>query len=77
MSPRGVELLFREFLGISPSTFVKNRRLQGVRSVLLHSERKPGLVKESAMQWGFMHMGHFSRSYRQLFYESPSETVAR
>lgn len=77
MSPRGVELLFRESLGLSPSTFIKNRRLHGVRHILLSSERKAGLVKESAMEWGFMHMGHFSRNYRQLFGESPSKTVAR
>ncbi len=77
MSPRGVELLFRESLGISPGTFIKNRRLHGVRRMLLNSDRKAGLVKESAMEWGFSHMGHFSRNYRQLFGESPSETVGR
>jgi AraC-like DNA-binding protein len=77
MSPRGVELLFRESLDISPNTFIRNQRLHGVRRVLLNSEKEAGLVKKSAMDWGFSHMGHFSRNYRQLFGETPSETVAR
>jgi AraC family ethanolamine operon transcriptional activator len=35
----------------------------------------PGVIKETAMQWGFWHMGHFSKNYRQLFGESPVETL--
>jgi AraC family ethanolamine operon transcriptional activator len=33
------------------------------------------VVKESALQWGFWHLGHFAGSYRDIFGESPSETV--
>lgn len=77
MSPRGVELLFRESLGISPGHFIRNQRLHGVRRVLLHSEKTPGLVKQSAMEWGFTHMGHFGQNYRALFGETPKSTLER
>jgi AraC family transcriptional regulator, ethanolamine operon transcriptional activator len=30
-----------------------------------------------AIEWGFLHMGHFSRNYRDLFGETPSETLMR
>ncbi|MGB6222003.1 helix-turn-helix domain-containing protein [Haloferula sp.] len=77
MSPRGVELLFRESLGISPGSFIRNQRLHGVRRVLLDSERKTGVVKEAAMKWGFTHMGHFGQNYRALFGETPKSTLER
>jgi AraC family ethanolamine operon transcriptional activator len=77
MSHRGVELLFRESLDISPNAFIRNQRLHGVRRVLLNSTPRAGVVKESAMEWGFSHMGHFSQTYRRLFDERPNETARR
>jgi len=34
-------------------------------------------VNTTALAFGFWHPGDFSRSYRQQFGESPSETLAR
>ncbi|UCD70375.1 MAG: helix-turn-helix domain-containing protein [Betaproteobacteria bacterium] len=34
-------------------------------------------VREAAAKWGFWHMGEFSRVYRRLYGESPSQTLAR
>jgi AraC-like DNA-binding protein len=77
LSRRGVELLFQDSLGIGPSAFIRHQRLHGVRRTLLVAPSAPGTVKESALQWGFWHMGHFSQEYRSLFGESPSETLVR
>ena len=77
LSRRGVELLFQDSLGIGPSAFLRHQRLHGVRRTLLTNASAPGAVKESALAWGFWHMGHFSREYRALFGESPSMTLSR
>jgi AraC family ethanolamine operon transcriptional activator len=77
MSQRGVEVLFQDSLGIGPTAFIRHQRLHGVRRELLEARQEHGLVKELALKWGFWHMGHFSRNYRQLFGESPSVTLGR
>lgn len=77
LSRRGVELLFQASLGIGPGAFIRHQRLHGVRRALRAAAPVAGVVKESALQWGFWHMGHFSREYRSLFGESPSETLVR
>ena len=77
MSRRGVEVLFQDSLGIGPSAFLRHQRLHGVRRALLATTGSHGIVKETALQWGFWHMGHFSREYRALFGEKPSMTLAR
>ena len=77
LSERGVELLFRDFLGVSPSVYLRNERLHGVRRALASADRESDLVKETAIAWGFWHLGRFAKEYRQLFGESPSETLAR
>ncbi len=77
LSRRGVEVLFQDSLRIGPSAFLRHQRLHGVRRTLLTTPPVHGVVKESALKWGFWHMGHFSREYRELFGESPSATSAR
>lgn len=75
MSPRGVEVLFRNSLGIGPSAYIRHQRLHGVRRTLLAEAPKPGVIKEVALKWGFWHMGHFSKHYRSLFGECPTQTL--
>lgn len=77
LSPRAVENLFRDFFGITPIAYLRHQRLHGVRRALLHSRPSSGAVKQAALEWGFLHHGHFARDYRQLFGESPTETLAR
>ncbi len=77
MSARGVEVLFRSSMGLGPTAYIRHQRLHGARRALFTVKPAPGVIKETALQWGFWHMGHFSREYRGLFGESPSETLAR
>jgi AraC family transcriptional regulator, ethanolamine operon transcriptional activator len=34
-------------------------------------------VTQAASQWGFWHLGYFSRDYRKMFGELPSQTFRR
>ena len=77
MSRRGVEVLFRDSLRIGPSAFLRHQRLHGVRRALMSATPSHGVVKETALSWGFWHMGHFSHEYQVLFGERPSMTLAR
>jgi AraC-like DNA-binding protein len=77
MSRRGVEVLFRDSLRIGPSAFLRHQRLHGVRRALMSTPPSHGVVKETALSWGFWHMGHFSHEYQSLFGEKPSMTLAR
>jgi AraC family ethanolamine operon transcriptional activator len=77
MSRRGVEVLFQDSLGIGPSAFLRHQRLHGVRRALLATTASHGVVKETALQWGFWHMGHFAQEYQSLFGEKPRMTLAR
>jgi AraC-like DNA-binding protein len=77
MSRRGLELMFRDLLGIGPVAYLRHQRLHRVRRALRAAEPGAGAVKTEALDWGFRHMGHFSREYRNLFGESPKETLAR
>lgn len=75
LSPRAVENLFQDFLSLSPTAYLRHQRLHGVRRALQHTAPAPGAVKHAALEWGFLHHGHFARDYRALFGESPSATL--
>ncbi|HIK46683.1 MAG TPA: helix-turn-helix domain-containing protein [Leptolyngbyaceae cyanobacterium M65_K2018_010] len=66
---------FQEIFGLSPMAYLKAVRLNGVRRALKASDPTQATVLGIANRYGFWHMGHFSRDYRQMFGESPSETL--
>jgi AraC family transcriptional regulator, ethanolamine operon transcriptional activator len=76
-SQRSLQYGFQEMLGMGPMAFVKIQRLHGIRRALLYADPKPETVAHLAHQWGFFSLGHFSRDYKQLFGESPSQTLQR
>jgi len=70
---------FQQVLDMGPATYLRRLRLNDVRRALAH--RQPGAtpknVTEIALDHGFWHTSRFSAQYRELFGESPSETVRR
>ena len=76
LSRRGVEVLFRDSLGLGPTAFLRHQRLHGIRRALREAAPAPGVVKQLALEWGFWHLGHFANDYRRLFGEKPSQTLA-
>ncbi|WP_156906398.1 AraC family transcriptional regulator [Halomonas halocynthiae] len=65
---------FRDFRHQSPMETLRQVRLERVRQALL-TDTDTATITDIAMGWGFTHMGRFSLSYRQVFGESPSETL--
>jgi len=48
-----------------------------IRDQLIDVEPESTTICEVASQWGMTHFGRFSVEYRQLFGESPSQSLAR
>jgi AraC-like DNA-binding protein len=66
---------FQAVTGFSPMAYFKRERLNGVRQALRRPRRARTRVIDVATAWGFWHMGHFTADYREMFGESPSETL--
>lgn len=70
---------FQRYRGISPKTFLRNARLDGIRAELIatRQEKKNETVTQIAMSWGFTHLGHFTKAYFTKFNEFPSVTLRK
>ena len=78
MSVRSIQQGFRDDLGTTPMSFVRDRRLERARAQLADAVPSDGItVTQVAERWGFGHLGNFSVMYRRRFGESPSETLRR
>ncbi|MFM2279221.1 MAG: hypothetical protein RLZZ444_1452 [Pseudomonadota bacterium] len=75
VSVRSLSGGFRQFRGISPSAFLRDMRLCGIRDELLACDRSTS-VTTVASQWGYLNFGMFASAYRRRFGELPSETLA-
>jgi AraC-like DNA-binding protein len=65
-----------EVLGMSPSRFLRLRRLNLVRATL-QCKPAPSRVGELARRYGFSQPGRFATWYREAFGETPSSTLRR
>lgn len=61
----------------SISKFIWEERLNRCHRDLLDPGMNPLSVSDIAFRWGFNHHAHFSRSYKQRFGESPTQTRKR
>lgn len=75
--PSTLENSFKKITGLTPHTFFLRRRLNRARTALLAADRGVGRVTDIAMELGFNELGRFAVRYRQMFGESPSETLRR
>jgi AraC-like DNA-binding protein len=66
---------FKKVKGVAPNAYVRERKLLKVRSRMLNFHSGVQNVTEVALEYGFSHLGRFSSEYKQLFGESPSETL--
>lgn len=73
---RSLQAAFRAARGMTPMEFLKMRRLELSRDMLL-APRPETTVSGVAAVMGFRNAGRFSVEYRKCFQESPSETLAR
>ena len=65
----------RKSTGLSPLVFLRNLRLEQVRSILLNGNSSTSVI-DVAAKYGFSSRGHFSRYYKDLFGELPSQTLS-
>jgi len=77
VSERTLRDTFNKLTDTSPLAFLKTQRLNQVYRELHDNDPGEVLIKQLAYTNGFFHLGHFSRDYKQLFGESPSETIKR
>jgi AraC-like DNA-binding protein len=72
---RTLYLCCRESLGLSPKAYLHLRRMHLARRMLTRSNAFTMTVTETAAHFGFWNFGRFSTQYRQLFGETPSQTL--
>jgi len=77
VSPRTLELAFGDTFDLTPNRFLRLLRLHAARRALTVSEPHATTVASVADRNGFIQHGRFSVYYRELFGESPSETLRR
>lgn len=69
----------REMFGFGPMALMRRIRLQQVHHVLSHPDLQLQLccsaVQDVAEYFGFVSRNHFARAYRDLFQESPRQTL--
>jgi AraC-like DNA-binding protein len=75
VSRRSLHRAFHEIFGIGPVTFLRQKRLCAVRSMLKASSPAITTVGEVAIRQGFVELGRFSHDYRVMFGEYPSQTL--
>ena len=74
---RTLQRCFASHFQVTPSEFIKARRLNAARRNLVSAEPSSSSVTAIAIENGFGHLGRFSVVYRRHFGESPRETLAR
>lgn len=72
ISPRGLQLAFRQHRGATPLGFWRDQRLARAHGDLLAGA---GSVTDVALRWGFSHFGRFAESYRARYGLSPRDTL--
>jgi AraC-like DNA-binding protein len=67
---------FRRKTGKTPMSYIKQLRLERARQIFLSNADDISVIKV-IYDCGFGNTGHFSREYRELFGELPSDTLRR
>jgi AraC family ethanolamine operon transcriptional activator len=77
VSRRALESVFRSVLGTGPGHYVRTLQLNQVRRDLLSSPDSDVSIGAIAARRGIWHWSRFSRDYRLMFGELPSQTRLR
>lgn len=72
---RTLRMCCAEFLGMSPGSYARLRRLNLVRAALRRADPATASIAEIAQRYGFSELGRFAAVYRAAFGERPSTTL--
>ena len=75
LSERTLQRAFLSWAGVGPRRYFAIRRLHAFRRRLFDVRPGRGAVSEAAARSGFHNRGRLARDYRELFGESPGQTV--
>lgn len=75
VAERTLRAIFQEYFGVGPIRLFKAYQLREIRAVLLRTHARCDSVASIAIRFGFENFSLLSRSYRELFGESPSTTL--
>jgi AraC-like DNA-binding protein len=76
LSRRSLHRAFHEVFGIGPVTFLRQKRLCAIHSILRESMPGQTTVSKVAIEQGFIELGRFAQYYRAMFGEYPSQTLS-
>ena len=77
VSPRTLRTMFIDVFGVTPSRYLRLRRLHHLRTTLLLADPTLRTVVELCLQLQFTDAGRVARDYKALFDELPGQTLAR
>lgn len=77
ISLRSLYSMFERNAGCTPKHYIRERKLARVHSCLSDPSCHVRSVTEIALDYGFLHLGRFSESYKHSFGELPSDTLRR
>jgi AraC-like DNA-binding protein len=75
-SVRSLQLGFKQFRDITPTTAITRARLEAVRQAL-NSGEVAGTITDVALQYGFSNPGRLSKPYKMTFGVSPADELRR
>jgi AraC-like DNA-binding protein len=75
VSERALQAGFRRYVGISPTTYLRQVRLDRAHEELRQADPDRTTVADVAHRWGFTHLGRFAGAYRARYGAAPSQTL--
>lgn len=76
VSRRALQYCFEQGLGMSPIQYIRDCRLNEIRRILLKEDNTTNIT-DLALNFGFFHLGTFNMQYKDLFSETPTQTITR
>ena len=77
VSARTLQEAFQSELGMSPLERLRRTRMERARHDLIAADPARTSVTDVAARWGFFHLGRFAQTYRAMYQELPSQTLAK
>jgi len=77
ISQRQLQRTFRETYGYTPKRYLLNLRINEVRQELLQADPETATISSIALKYYFFDLSHFTKAYKALFGELPSQTLQR